>query len=520
MPAPRDDGSTGLDLVHVLGDLGARTAARVAADLAVAVDAGVSAGVLAAVPGLPPEVLALVRAGSVAPVRPGQRVRAGVVVLGEGVAPGDESLLGAVDAGAVVRRAELPAADGTAPGPGLLTALDQRAPGWRRAPAGSASTRAAGEPTRRRVLLVSSNGSGLGHLTRLVAMGRRAAPGTDVHVLSMSSAVPLAAEGVLPYEYVPSAGDLGISARRWNVLLHRRLGDAVRRLRPDVLVFDGTYPYRAVAELKERFPGVRLVWSRRPMWKQGMGAAQLRLAPRFDLVLEPGELAASYDRGLTVGRDDALRVPPVTLLDLPDLVDARTARDVLGLDQDVPTALVTLGAGAWHDVDSELGAVVAGLRREAPEAQVCLVRPAIAQSDADLGHGVRAVSAYPLSRYLRAFDVVVTAAGYNTFHEAVAFGRASGFVGVTAQLDDQRQRARWAEDSGVGVDLRPFEPASVARVAHLLLDATARARFEERCREVWPGNGAAPAMRAVEAVADGADGRDLLRAALAEEVAR
>lgn len=362
----------------------------------------------------------------------------------------------------------------------------------------------------RRVLLVSSNGSGMGHLTRLVAMGRRAAADTDVHVLSMSSAVPLAADGLLAYQYVPSAGDLGISARRWNTVLHRRLGEAVRRLGPDVVVFDGTYPYRAVAELGERFPRVRLVWSRRPMWRPGLGSRQLALTARFDLVLEPGELAASHDRGLTVGRPEALRVRPITLLDPDELLGPEDAREALGLEQGVPTALVTLGAGSWHDVDSELGAVVAGLRGAAPDAQVALVRPSIARSRSELGHGVRAVSAYPLSRYLRAFDVVLTAAGYNTFHEAVAFSRPSGFVGVPAQMDDQPQRARWAQEVGVGLDVRPREPASVARAASLLAEPVRRAELSRRCEEAWPGNGAGEAMAAVEAVADGARAEDLL----------
>ncbi len=354
-----------------------------------------------------------------------------------------------------------------------------------------------------RVLLVSSNGSGMGHLTRLVAMGRRATPGTDVQVLSMSSAVPLAA-GDLPFQYVPSADDLRISPRRWNPVLHRRLGEAVERLRPTVLVFDGTYPYRAVAELGERFPSVRRVWSRRPMWKPGLGARQLLLSRRFDLVLEPGELAGGLDRGLTVGRPEALTVRPITLLDPSDALPAEEARAALDLEPDVPTALVTLGAGSWQDVDTDLGAVVGALRAAVPDAQVCLVRPSIARSSADPGAGVRTISAYPLSRYLRAFDVVVTAAGYNTFHETVSQARAGAFVGVAAQLDDQPRRAAWAEREGAGVDLRPRAPASCARAAELLLDAARRDAVAARCRRLWPGNGAAEAMAVVEALGDGA----------------
>ncbi|MEJ5913399.1 hypothetical protein [Pseudokineococcus sp. 1T1Z-3] len=326
----------------------------------------------------------------------------------------------------------------------------------------------------------------------------------------MSSAVALAAEGVVPYEYVPSADDLGISARRWNPILQRRLDREIAHNAPDVLVFDGTYPYRAVAEVKRRHPRLRTVWSRRPMWKPGMGARQLGLSGAFDLVIEPGELAADLDRGLTASRDDALKVRPVTLMDRQDVLGRAEARSALGMDPEAPAALLTMGAGAWQDVDSDLGSLVNGLRVGVPEAQLHLVRPSIARSSAELGEGIRALSVYPLSRYLEAFDLVVTAAGYNTFHETVALSRPGAFVGVEAQLDDQPQRARWAEREGVGLDLRPRETASVARAAALLASPRRAAMVSERCQALWPGNGAADAMAAVEAVADGAEVGDLL----------
>ncbi|MEJ5945824.1 hypothetical protein WDZ17_11025 [Pseudokineococcus basanitobsidens] len=365
---------------------------------------------------------------------------------------------------------------------------------------------------------MSSNGSGMGHLTRLLALGRRASTGTEVSVVSMSSAVAQAVPAGMPYQYVPSADDMGVSARRWNVVLHRRLGAAIEQADPDVLVFDGTYPYRAVAEARRDHPRLRLVWSRRPMWKPGIGARQLALTRQFDLVLEPGELAAAYDAGLTVGRRDALPVRPVTLLDQDEVLPAVRARRELDLDPAVPTALVTLGAGSWQDVDSELGGIVRALRRRVPDVEVCLVRPSIARSTST-GHGVRSLSLSPLSRYLAAFDVVVTAAGYNTFHETVAFGGAGAFVGVQAQLDDQPRRARWARDHGVGLELDPRQPASREALGDLVADAGLRERLRTRSAEMWPGNGAAEAMAAVEAVARGGDAvearraRDAVRAA-------
>lgn len=350
-----------------------------------------------------------------------------------------------------------------------------------------------------RVLLVSSNGAGMGHLTRLVAMARRRGPGTDVHLLSMSQAVPVAADG-LPWTYVPSAGDLGIGSRRWNALLLRRLRAELDRLRPDVVVFDGAYPYSGVLDAVAERGGVRLVWSRRGMWKPDQGAAQLaRCAGAVDLVVQPGEVAASADRGLTAGRGDALVVRPVTLLDEPDLLHRAAARRALGLDPDRPVVLVSLGAGNLADVTTDRGAVLAALR--AHDVQVAVTQPAIAGTAAVLDAGAVPVAVYPVSRYLRAVDAAVVTAGYNSFHESVAFAVPSAFVANTTQLDDQGARAAWAQDAGVGLRLDPR--GDVAGVLARLVDPAEQARLAAACRAVWPGNGAAEAMAAVERVAGG-----------------
>ncbi len=60
-------------------------------------------------------------------------------------------------------------------------------------------------------------------------------------------------------------------------------------------------------------------------------------------------------------------------------------------------------------------------------------------------------STYPMSRYLRAFDATVSAAGYNAYHELIRFGVPSLFVPMRRQTDDQEARARFAEASGVGL---------------------------------------------------------------------
>src|SRR5699024_816117 len=118
----------------------------------------------------------------------------------------------------------------------------------------------------------------------------------------------------LTFEYLPSAKALGMPPGRWRPIFWDRVGDAINRFDPDVVVFDGTWPYGGMEEIRAAHPEAQWVWSRRGMWREGRNVEQLAKTAWFDAVLEPGDLAASYDRGATADAP-AHRVGPVTLLD-------------------------------------------------------------------------------------------------------------------------------------------------------------------------------------------------------------
>ncbi len=331
-----------------------------------------------------------------------------------------------------------------------------------------------------------------------MAMARRRSPGVRVLFASMSQAVAVVGDEGFGWEYIPSRGDLGVGPRRWNVLLERRMRALLARERPKALVFDGTFPYDGVLDAAAAVGGIRLVWSRRGMWRSGLGGRQLARASRFDVVVEPGELAAELDRGATSVRGDALRVGPITLLDAEEQVGREEAAQVLGVDPGRPTALLTLGAGNINDIGSDLGRFAGRLLEEA-DLQVVLTRSLIADDLARFGDRVRAVSVYPVSRYFRAVDFAIAASGYNAFHELVQFGVPTAFVPNTSTaMDDQEGRARWAERAGVGLAVGEVTYVEVDRVVSVLADPAHRAGLAQRCREVARGNGAGEAMAAVE----------------------
>ncbi len=354
------------------------------------------------------------------------------------------------------------------------------------------------------VLFISSNGTGMGHLARLTAMARRAGERVRPTFLSMSRAVPVVAGEGFGWEYVPSRADLDVGPRRWNRQFERRLDDVLRRDRPAAVVFDGTFPYdgllAGVDRARRRGVDVRSVWSRRGMWRRGEDSGQLERSRRFDLVIAPGELADSVDAGATAHRTDGVRVGPITLLDIEELVPREEAARAFGLDPDRPAALLTLGAGNIRDLSGDRALFLERLLRE-PGLQVVVTHALIAAEQPLSTDRVRSTSVFPLSRYFRAFDFAVSAAGYNSFHELVGFGVPTAFVpNPSMPLDDQPARARWAADQGAALTLPAPDAASVDQAVGRLTDPVARAQLAGRCRALARPNGAGPAMAAIEAM--------------------
>jgi hypothetical protein len=350
------------------------------------------------------------------------------------------------------------------------------------------------------VLFLSSNGSGVGHLMRLMSMASRASERVRPIFLTLSQAVPVVRGNGFLVEYLMSRDFMGIEHRVWHDLLRQRLAHLIDEHDVRAIVFDGTWPYRGLLGVMEDHPDVLSVWSRRGMWRPGLDAPSLEHSSRFDLIVEPGEFSERFDEGATAARRaEVLRVGPLTYLDPDDQVSREEACERLGLDPSRPAALLQLGAGNINDVGSLVGMVTERLLRE-PDLQVCVTRSIIAGEAAGLAgevHTIRGV--YPLARYFAAFDLAVAAAGYNTFHELLAAGVPTLFIpNHETAADDQAARSRYAQEAGVAFDVPEPTPERIDAALTQLLDPAVRARMRAAALARYPANGAGDAMAAIE----------------------
>ena len=292
------------------------------------------------------------------------------------------------------------------------------------------------------VLFFSINGTGLGHVNRCLAYARRIRGRAKPVFFSLASTIEIIEEMGFDADYFVSFNWSRASSRDWNRELCLRFGMMLERVMPEIVVFDGTWPYQGFMAACEKYAQSKLVWSNRGLHQAG----KEKTFPKrdlFSLIIQPGEVGDFFVVEDPNVSGTQVRVPPVCILDEKELMGRVQARNALGLAIDGSYALFSLGAGNINDMEG----VAAGLIKQLKAAglEIFWTRNPISVKDIVMPDGIRSISAYPLVRYLRAFDLFVGAAGYNTCCEVVQTQVPALLVPNTnAKLDDQVRRAHLA----------------------------------------------------------------------------
>lgn len=366
------------------------------------------------------------------------------------------------------------------------------------------------------VISVTSNGVGMGHICRQLAVLLSGEKQFNSVILSLSGALPRIAQtsltGEFPeaaarevgFEYSPSRktgwhqrdGWRGAIWRkypgyRWEHYLADRIVALVEETGASELIFDGVAAYDGVIEATKRLQGVRTNWFRPCLWQSGVPASRLEREHAFDRVIEPGDYAAEFDQGPTVGRADVTKVAPVSLTEVLKLNDRPTARAALGLPAEGPVLLLAPGAGAVGSVDDIGRDVIDQLRTLGPEWTVAVTQQAIAQHSLAKAHGRIKVldDVFPLARHLAAFDAAVSASGYNAANELMCERVPTLFIpSLNHETDDQPMRAYGLAKKGAALDVTDL---GLEKSVALLMDSDVRAELVEGCKSLPKATGGA-----------------------------
>ncbi len=329
-----------------------------------------------------------------------------------------------------------------------------------------------------RILCFNINGSGMGHMNRCLSYARPLRAKAEVTFFSLASAIEIiermGEDTPFNAEYYVSQFWSTNSNYTWNNELAFRLSMVLEHVQPHVIVFDGTWPYQGFLGACKAYGKAKLVWSHRGLFKEG--TQKPPVDPHFfDLILEPGELLSSLTDCVQCSpakpykADNRLCLSPVTLLRNDEILSQEDARKELGLAPHGRYALLSLGPGNLKDVHS-IGYTCIKLLQERGFTIFWACAP-ISVNDVPLPEGVRPLSVYPLVRVMRAFDIFVGAAGYNTCCEVVQAQVPTVLMPNTLLADDQARRAHLVAENSPTVVCLSEDAVEIGKALNTALDA-------------------------------------------------
>lgn len=336
------------------------------------------------------------------------------------------------------------------------------------------------------ILFFPINGSGLGHLNRCLAYARRLPQTWRISFFSLSPAIGAVEEMGFEADYFLSPFWTVNSSTNWNRELCMRLALMLEEIEPDILLFDGTFPYLGLRRALEAYKKpLKLIWSRRGLFK----ARKIELkdfTKIFDLIIQPGELdALENQENLLPFTIPNFITPPVTLFNREELLPAREARECLNLSPHKKYILISIGPGNLKDISTPSQIIMKEII-SAGYTPVWLQSP-IAQKVLEVPDGVELLEAYPVSRYLKAFDGLISAAGYNSCYEAAMSGLPTFFVPNEKLQDNQEKRADLLVKHNLGLLCKSIDEKDLEKKLH---DFFRLIELSER-REIPFPNGAA-----------------------------
>lgn len=341
-----------------------------------------------------------------------------------------------------------------------------------------------------RVVCYAVNGTGVGHLTRLLSISRwlrRYAAALDekleVWFLTSSEADALVfSEGFAAFK-IPSktiVAEAGIDRRAYLALAKQWVWHTLGLLRPDLLIVD-TFPRGSFGELLGALDLCRhAAFVYRPVKPEVAARPDFQaMLSLYDLLVVP---EADHDV-LTPPRaaDRLVHVGPVLSRERWELLPRGEARARLGVREGARCVFVSAGGGGDPEAEAQLARTLRALAAD-PSLDVVVGTGPLYRGRPF--PGVTTLTGRAAESML-AFDAAVCAAGYNTFGELMFAGVPTAFVPQPKLADDQEARAARAVQAGAAAVLGPDADA-LAVVRELLARPAAR----EAARSLVPENGA------------------------------
>lgn len=286
----------------------------------------------------------------------------------------------------------------------------------------------------------------------MLAIARRAGGRFEPIFVSLAQAVDIIQSYGFHAEYIPSYTMTSSNLAAWDEWLGIELCQLCRIYSPSLLVYDGNNPSPGILAPKLNGLLSRAVWIRQGLMPDSPSPF-LRHATYFDLMVEPGELAGASDTGPTVAlRSRSYVSDPIRLYDRSEYLSSMDAKKALGIGQGTKAILIQIGMGSNRDISSLIDVILNSIRSLGDIFVGLLEWSNSANKIYVYLPDVQAIRGHSISPYLNAFDLCISAAGYNSFHELIDARLPTIFVPNThPTMDRQITRAAFAQESNAAI---------------------------------------------------------------------
>jgi len=293
------------------------------------------------------------------------------------------------------------------------------------------------------------NGSGLGHVKRLVNISHQIngkIKGKTVRFCSFGGAIDSVSG--LGFDVVPLVKHISKPGnRRVELLNYRRLNLIIGD--EDTFVYDGGFPYDSVTSIIEGRGLKNSVWIRRGLFRADQDNKEaLSREKYFSSIILPLEIFDELNLdGHAFGLEET-RVSPI--LDIGEY-EEKNFDLPFKFDPEKRLIVTMLGGGDTREVEGEIFAICDELSNFDDIIHIVMDWPKSRYTDAAWNFAnTHIIKTMHASYFIGKADLVISAAGYNSFNEITYSRTPVIFVPQSAPwLDDQMKRAVAAQDREV-----------------------------------------------------------------------
>ena len=312
-----------------------------------------------------------------------------------------------------------------------------------------------------RIVNYAVNGSGAGHLTRLLAINRWLRRYTslmgvraEIYFLTSSEADTLLFHEQFASFKLPSktiVGETGIDKITYIALAKQWVWHSLALLRPDLLIVD-TFPRGSFGELLSALDLCRhKAFIHRPVKEELATRPDFQsMLPLYDLVVVPEyqeEAQALVSPGAKGPRVQVRYSGPVMVRERFELWSRAEVRKHFAAKEDELLVYVSAGGGGDPNAADDLHRVCQVLLKESGLRIVVGAGPLYRGRAL---HDDRIVwqTQSGIAEQMAGFDLAVCAAGYNSYHELLHAGVPTIFMPQAKIADEQSRRAERAAGAG------------------------------------------------------------------------